>query len=59
MAQDSRAAGGMLPFVREPNVYLGTLMITDEIKPGGRCDPAALADFWTMHVERDAAEMTH
>lgn len=42
------------------DVYVGTLTVTDSIVPGGKCDPALLAeDFWKMYVERGECEMIH
>lgn len=46
--------------LKEQNVYVGTVTVTDVIAPGQRCDPALLAeDFWTLYTERDQWEMVH
>lgn len=46
--------------LKEQDVYVGTLTVTDSIVPGGKCDPALLAeDFWKMYVERGECEMMH
>lgn len=46
--------------LKAQNVYVGTLTVTDEIKPGGKCDPALLAeDFWKLYAERKECEMVH
>lgn len=46
--------------LKEQNVYVGTLTVTDSIIPGRRCDPALLAeDFWKMYVERGECELMH
>ena len=46
--------------LKEQNVYVGTLTVTDSIIPGTRCDPALLAeDFWKMYVERGECELMH
>ena len=46
--------------LKEQNVYVGTLTVTDSIVPGGKCDPALLAeDFWKMYVERGECELMH
>ncbi len=46
--------------LKEQNVYVGTLTVTDSIIPGTRCDPALLAeDFWKMYVERGECELVH
>ena len=43
--------------LKEQNVYVGVLTVTDSIVPGGKCDPALLAeDFWKMYVERGECE---
>lgn len=42
------------------NVYLGTVTVTDTIAPGGKCDPALLAeDFWKLYTERKECEIVH
>lgn len=46
--------------LKEQNVYVGTLTVTDSIVPGGKCDPALLAeDFWKMYIERGECELMH
>ena len=46
--------------LKEQDIYVGTLTVTDSIVPGGKCDPALLAeDFWKMYVERGECEMMH
>lgn len=46
--------------LKEQNVYVGTLTVTDSIVPGGRCDPSSLAeDFWKMYVDRGECELMH
>lgn len=46
--------------LKEQNVYVGTLTVTDSIVPGGKCDPSALAeDFWKMYVDRRECELMH
>ena len=46
--------------LKEQDVYVGTLTVTDSIVPGGKCDPALLAeDFWKMYVERGECEIMH
>ena len=46
--------------LKEQDVYVGTLTVTDSIVSGGKCDPALLAeDFWKMYVERGECEMMH
>lgn len=46
--------------LKDQNVYVGTLTVTDSIVPGGKCDPALLAeDFWKMYVERGECEKMH
>ena len=46
--------------LKEENVYVGTLTVTDSIVPGTRCDPALLAeDFWKMYLERGECEWMH
>ena len=46
--------------LKEQNVYVGILTVTDTIMPGGKCDPALLAeDFWKMYVERGECETVH
>lgn len=46
--------------LKAQNVYVGTLTVTESIVPGGKCDPALLAeDFWKMYVERGECEMMH
>ena len=46
--------------LKEQNVYVGTLTVTDSIVPGGKCDPVLLAeDFWKMYVERGECELMH
>ena len=46
--------------LKEQDVYVGTLTVTDSIIPGTRCDPALLAeDFWKMYVERGECEWVH
>ncbi len=46
--------------LKEENVYVGTLTVTDSIIPGTRCDPALLAeDFWKMYLERGECEWMH
>lgn len=46
--------------LKEQNVYVGTLTVTDSIVSGGKCDPVLLAeDFWKMYVERGVCEVMH
>lgn len=46
--------------LKEQNVYVGTLTVTDSIVPGGKCDPSLLAeDFWQMYIERGECERMH
>ena len=46
--------------LKEQNVYVGTLTVTDSIVPGGKCDPALLAeDFWKLYIERGECELMH
>ena len=46
--------------LKEQDIYVGTLTVTDSIVPGGKCDPSLLAeDFWKMYVERGECEMMH
>lgn len=46
--------------LKERNIYVGTLTVTDSIVPGGKCDPVLLAeDFWKMYVERGECELMH
>ncbi len=46
--------------LKEQNVYVGTLTVTDSIVPGGKCDPVLLAeDFWKMYIERGECELMH
>ena len=46
--------------LKEQNVYVGTLTVTNSIIPGTNWDPALLAeDFWKMYVERGECEMMH
>ncbi len=46
--------------LKEQNVYVGTLTVTDSIVPGGKCDPTLLAeDFWKMYIERGECELMH
>lgn len=46
--------------LKEQNIYVGTLTVTDSIVPGGKCDPALLAeDFWKMYTDRSECEWTH
>lgn len=46
--------------LKEQNIYVGTLTVTDSIVPGGKCDPVLLAeDFWKMYVERGECELMH
>lgn len=46
--------------LKEQNVFVGTLTVTDSIIPGGKCDPALLAeDFWKMYIERGECELMH
>ena len=46
--------------LKEQDVYVGTLTVTDAIVPGTRCDPALLAeDFWKMYLERGECEVMH
>lgn len=44
--------------LKEHNIYVGTLTVTDEIKTGGKCDPVLLAeDFWKLYTDRNKCEM--
>lgn len=46
--------------LKEQNVYVGTLTVTDVIAPGQKCDPSLLAeDFWKLYTERMECEMVH
>ncbi len=46
--------------LKKQDVYLGTLTVTDTIAPGGKCDPALLAeDFWKLYTERKDCEIVH
>lgn len=46
--------------LKEQNVYVGTLTVTDVIAPGEKCDPALLAeDFWKLYTERKECEIVH
>lgn len=46
--------------LKEQNIYVGTLTVTDTIAPGTRCAPELLAeDFWKMYVERGECEVMH
>lgn len=46
--------------LKEQNVYLGTVTVTDTITPGGKCDPTLLAeDFWKLYTERGECEIVH
>lgn len=46
--------------LKEQNVYVGTLTVTNSIIPGTNWDPALLAeDFWKMYVERGECELMH
>lgn len=46
--------------LKEQNIYVGTLTVTDVIAPGLKCDPSLLAeDFWKLYTERKDCEMVH
>ncbi len=46
--------------LKEQNVYVGMLTVTDVIAPGQKCDPSLLAeDFWKLYTERKECEMVH
>ncbi len=46
--------------LKEQDIYVGILTVTDTIMPGGKCDPALLAeDFWKLYTERKSAECVH
>lgn len=46
--------------LKEQNVFLGTVTVTDSIVPGGKCDPKLLAeDFWKLYEERTECEVIH
>ena len=46
--------------LKEQSIYVGILTVTDTITPGGKCDPALLAeDFWKLYAERKSAELVH
>lgn len=44
--------------LKEQNVYVGILTVTDSIKQGGKCDPTLLAeDFWKLYTLRETCEL--
>ena len=46
--------------LKEQNVFVGTLTVTDVIEPGQKCDPSLLAeDFWKLYTERQECELVH
>lgn len=46
--------------LKDQGVYVGTLIVTERIIPGGKCDAALLAeDYWKMYVERGECEVIH
>ena len=46
--------------LKDQNIYVGTLTVTDVIAPGLKCDPSLLAeDFWKLYTERKDCEMVH
>ena len=46
--------------LKKQNVFVGTVTVTDTIAPGGKCDPALLAeDFWKLYTERKECEIVH
>lgn len=46
--------------LKEQNVFVGTVTVTDSIVPGGKCDPKLLAeDFWKLYEERTDCEIIH
>lgn len=46
--------------LKEQNVFVGTLTVTDVIEPGKKCDPSLLAeDFWKLYTERQECELVH
>ncbi|MCC8023858.1 MAG: SDR family NAD(P)-dependent oxidoreductase [Clostridium sp.] len=46
--------------LKEQNVFVGTVTVTDVIAPGTKCDPAVLAEeFWKLYTERKDCEVVH
>lgn len=46
--------------LKEQNIFVGTVTVTDVITPGGKCDPKLLAeDFWKLYEERSECEIVH
>ena len=46
--------------LKEQNVFVGTVTVTDAIVPGGKCDPKLLAeDFWKLYEDRTDCEIVH
>ena len=46
--------------LKEENVFVGTVTVTNTIAPGTDHDPALLAeDFWKLYSDRDACEIVH
>ena len=44
--------------LKEQNVYVGILTVTDSIKQGGKCAPTLLAeDFWKLYTLRETCEL--